>query len=62
MLRSDNSPLETIISYNLTTFSWRRDCSSLISRIAVTGKPSRSASIRIRFNAMNLPVAVFLAL
>ena len=57
-----NSPLDTIISYSWTTLSCRRDCSSLISRIAVTGKPSRSVSMRMRFNATNFPEAVFLAL
>jgi hypothetical protein len=44
------------------TLSFRSDWSSLISRIAVTGKPSFSVSIRMRFSATCRPVCVLRAL
>ena len=43
-------------------FSCRSDCRSLISRMAVTGNPSLSDSMRIRFNATCTPETTFLAL
>lgn len=55
-------PLTVIISCSRTIFLCLSICSSLISRIAVIGKPSFSASMRIFFNATKTPVCADLAL
>ena len=51
-----------MISCRRMTFSCRSDCSSLISRIDVTGKPSLTASMRIFLSATSEPVRSALAL